>query len=114
MAQEDLQTVIDKQNVKIRTIAAAHPELHLFLSNLPELDTLVTIDVGSEKPIVGKIVVSRDFGLIIDADNGYYYLVHMNAIKSILFHPKNEEIQKIKDAQTTPVPLTFAGATKKR
>lgn len=110
---DDLQTAINKQNAKIETIAAAHPELHLFLSNLPELDTLVKIDVGSKDPIVGKIIVSRDFGLIIDADNGYYFLVPMNAIKSIHFQPKNEKIQQIRESQTKTIPLKVTGATKK-
>lgn len=114
MTEDDLQTVINKQNTKIETIAASHPEIHSFLSNLPELDELMTIDVGSKNPIIGKIFVSRDFGLIIDAGNGYYYLVPMNAIKSIQFHPKNEEIQQIKKAQGKTPPIKFVGATKNR
>ena len=101
MIDEEIKKLIDEQNNKLQQVFT-RSDLQSALSALEklDLDDLLIIDIGSENPIFGKIVLSKEFGVIVDSGAGrYYYLIPKEAIRSIQFAPKNGELQQLLEKQ---------------
>jgi hypothetical protein len=102
MIDEEIKKLIDEQNSRLQQ-AFTRSDLQSALSALEkmDLDDSLKIDIGSDKPIFGKIVLSKEFGVIVDSGEGRYNLVPKEAIRSIHFIPKNEELQQLLEKQRT-------------
>ena len=96
-----IEILIAEQRSKMKTLFAANSELQSALANLPELSGWAQIDVGSKEMISGDIILSIEFGVLVEFNNGRYCLIPKEAILSVHFAPKNVEIDALLQEQDT-------------
>ena len=96
-----IEILIAEQSSKMKTLFTANSELQTALANLPELSGWAQIDVGSKEMISGDIILSKEFGVLVEFNNGRYCLIPKEAIRSVHFAPKNVEIDALFQEQDT-------------
>ena len=96
-----IEILIAEQRSKMKALFAANSELQSALANLPELSGWAQIDVGSKEMISGDIILSKEFGVLVEFNNGRYCLIPKEAIRSVHFAPKNVEIDALFQEQDT-------------
>ncbi|MGB7545924.1 MAG: hypothetical protein WBL92_10035 [Methanothrix sp.] len=96
-----IEILIAEQRSKMKTLFTANSELQTALANLPELSGWAQIDVGSKEMISGDIILSKEFGVLVEFNNGRYCLIPKEAIRSVHFAPKNVEIDALFQEQDT-------------
>jgi len=96
-----IEILIAEQRSKMKTLFTANSELQTALANLPELSGWAQIDVGSKEMISGDIILSKEFGVLVEFNNGRYCLIPKEAIRSVHFAPKNAEIDALFQEQDT-------------
>ena len=90
-----IEILIAEQRSKMKTLFTANSELQTALANLPELSGWAQIDVGSKEMISGDIILSKEFGVLVEFNNGRYCLIPKESIRSVHFAPKNVEIDAL-------------------
>ena len=96
-----IEILIAEQRSKMKALFVANSELQSALANLPELSGWAQIDVGSKEMISGDIILSKEFGVLVEFNNGRYCLIPKEAIRSVHFAPKNAEIDALFQEQDT-------------